>query len=156
MTGLRSASHTSPGRSGWSYSKYTVRSAHGSFWKETPLTTFPRLVYIFTSHFRGNAASSSSACPGGWHAGRRKHGNRQPNHRPFELPESCSGDLDRPVADASDDIDGAAEGLNVAAGAAGKWTGSPKPVTVPTESAFSSPSVTIRLTVGEHHVSFGR
>jgi hypothetical protein len=46
---------------------------------------------------------------------RRKQGKLQNYHRPFELPESWSGDLDRPVADASDDIDGAAEGLNVPA-----------------------------------------
>ena len=31
------------------------------------------------------------------------------------LPEPCSGDHDRPVADASDDIDEATEGLNVPA-----------------------------------------
>jgi len=47
--------------------------------------------------------------------GRFRGYQRQTNHRPFELPESRSGDLDRPVADASDDIDGAAEGLNVPA-----------------------------------------
>jgi len=32
-----------------------------------------------------------------------------------ELPEPCSGDLDRPITNASDDIDGAAESLNVPA-----------------------------------------
>ena len=33
----------------------------------------------------------------------------------IELPEPCSGDLDRPITNASDDIDGAAESLNGAA-----------------------------------------
>ncbi len=63
------------------------------------------------------------------------------------LPEPCSGDRDRPVADASDDIDGATEGLNVPADGVhlgdlvpdGAWCYGPRPATASNSSACPEP-----------------
>lgn len=67
---------------------------------------FRNVVRSYAELFDMQAPGQLDEVPAGVDlAGRRKQGNRQTNHRPFELPESCSGDLDLPAIPHPNDQD---------------------------------------------------